>query len=129
MLEASRAGRSLSAELRRSRPYRNPYFLEKMVDHLGLDTRASRLRPPRGYEAKEEESGDREETEGGGKGGRKKAPPPSSGFSIPPEDTADALELAEAAARRAASSAVTGRVEFVKGEGGGGGSGKRGRWD
>lgn len=120
MLEASAAGRSLSAELRRSRAYRNPYFLEKMVDHLGLDPRASRLRAPRGYEGKKEE-GTEEEEEG----------KTVSSFAIP-EDTADALELEEAAARRAASSAVTGRVEFVSqgGGGGGGGGGRRGRrWD
>ena len=121
MLEASAAGRSLSAELRRSRAYRNPYFLEKMVDHLGLDPRASRLRAPRGYEGRKEE-------EEGGK------PSSSSSFSIPREDTADALELEETAARRAASSSVTGRVEFVRGEGeggsGGGGGARRGRrWD
>ena len=115
MLEASAAGRSLSAELRRSRAYRNPYFLEKMVDHLGLDPRASRLRAPRGCGG-----GEGEEQ---GRGGR-----PSSSFSIAPEDTADALELEEAAARRAASSAVTGRVDFVKGGGEGGGGG-RGRWN
>ena len=96
MLEASAAGRSLSAELRRSRAYRNPYFLEKMVDHLGLDPRASRLR---GCEGEGTEEGK-----------------PSS--AVREEDTADALEVEEAAARRAASSAVSGRVDFVR-EGGG----------
>ena len=122
MLLASAAGRSLSAELRRSRAYRNPYFLEKMIDHLGLDPRASRLQPPRGYEAKKED----EE-------GKTSSSSSSPSFSIPEWDTADALELEEASARRAASSAVTGRVEFVRGEGGGsggGGTGRRGRrWD
>ena len=115
MLAASAAGRSLSAELRRSRAYRNPYFLEKMVAHLGLDPRASWLRAPGGCCC-----------EGEGREGGQGKPRPSS-FSIPKEDTADALELEEAAARRAASSAVTGRVEFVR-EGGGGA--RRGRrWD
>ena len=103
MLQASAStGRLLSSELRRSRAYRNPYFLEKMIDHLGLDPRASRLRPPKGYE------------------GNESVDCSPSSFVIPPQDTADALVAEEAAARRAASSAVTGRVEFVKG---------RRRWD